>query len=74
MKKLIVKFKNLYNLTTDEIENRKATIVISGFSLVCTLTHIEDDYVYGVSYHNGEDNLLIELNNEKHTMSFEFNK
>ena len=48
MKKTIIKFKNLYNFTTDAIKDRKTTIVSSNFSLVCTLTHVDDDYVYGV--------------------------
>jgi hypothetical protein len=71
MKETIIKFKNSYNFTTDAIKDRKVTIAISNFSLVCTLTYVDDDYVYGVFYHDGEDISMIELNNEKHIMSFE---
>lgn len=73
MKKSKFRFKNLYNMTTDEIKGKPVNIEFAGnFQLVGTLTHIEDDYIYGIFRHNGEDNLMIELNNEKYAMSFHY--
>lgn len=69
------KFKNLYNMTTDEIKGKSVNIEFAGsFQLVGTLTHVENDYVYGIFKHNGEDISMIELNNEKYAMSFHYDE
>lgn len=73
MKKGEFRFKNLYNMTTDEIKGKPVNIEFAGYiQLVGILTHIENDYVYGVFNHNGEYNFMIDLNNEKYALSFHY--
>jgi hypothetical protein len=59
------KFKNTDNLTTELIKDFPVHMKINGqLILVGTLTHADNDYVYGVFNHNGEENIAVEFNPE----------
>ena len=59
------KFKNTDNLTTELIKDFPVHMKIDGrLLLVGTLTHADNDYVYGVFKHNEEENIMIEFNPE----------
>lgn len=59
------KFKNTDNLTTELIKDFPVHMKINGqLILVGTLTHADNDYVYGVFNHNREENIAVEFNPE----------
>lgn len=59
------KFKNTDNLTTELIKDFPVHMKINGqLILVGTLTHADDDYVYGVFEYNREEIIKIEFNPE----------
>jgi hypothetical protein len=59
------KFKNTDNLTTELIKDFPVHMKINGqLVLVGTLTHADNDYVYGVFNYNGEENIAVEFNPE----------
>lgn len=69
------KFKNMYNMTEDEIEDMPVTVKINDKPVIVgVLTHIEDDYVYGVFNHDGEEYMMVELNNNEYSWSIELNE
>ena len=47
------KFKNTYNMTEHEIKDMPVKINVDNEPvLIGILTHIEDDYIYGIFNHN----------------------
>ena len=60
------KFKNIYNMTDEDVHNKSVNIEMDGnFVPIGVLTHIKDDYIYGV-FDCGEccdKNDIIELKN-----------
>lgn len=68
------KFKNIYNMTTEEVKDMPVNIKVDDeLVLVGTLTCVVDDYVYGIFNHYGQDNIIVELN-EGCSWSLEFNE
>lgn len=67
------KFTNKYNMTTEEIKNKPVNIEVGcNLVLIGILTHVEDDYVYGIfDYDNKEYDVMIGLNNEEYSFSLE---
>ena len=75
MKNCEFKFKNIYNMTDDEVKGMSVNIDIGGnLVLVGVLTRVEDDYVYGFFNHEGGYSIMDELSNEVHSMSLEIGK
>lgn len=59
------KFKNTDNLTTELIKDFPVHMKMNGQTvLVGTLTHADNDYVYGVFEHNNEVYMKVEFNPE----------
>lgn len=69
------KFKNTYNMTENEIKDMPVKINVDNEPvLIGILTHIEDDYIYGIFNHNQEYDIMIELNNKEYLFSIELDE
>ena len=54
------KIRNINNLTTEQIKNKPFKYIVGEqISFLGTLTHADEEYIYGIFVHNGKKDILI---------------
>ena len=66
------KIKNINNLTTEQVKGKPFKYIVDKPVFIGTMTHADEEYLYGTFEHNGnEDILLIFTPNESTVFSME---